>query len=151
MRRILLALLLATGVAEARSEKSLAYPREQAWAAAVRFLRVDAKLKITEKDADAGYVIFELHEEKKTFRGSLEVVDTVKDGRHLVRFVLTIEDRPEYVEIELLNKLELKLRAELGAPAPAPTVAPKKDEPPAKKDDPAPKKDDDGPPVSNTP
>lgn len=150
MRRVLLALLLATSVAEARSEKTLAYPRDPAWAAAVRFLRVDAKLKITEKDADAGYVIFELHEEKKTFRGSLELVDTTKDGRHVVRFVLSIEDRPEYVEIELLNKLEQKLRAELGSPAPAPTAPPKKDEPP-KKEEPSPKKDDDGPPVSNTP
>lgn len=149
MRRVLLALLLLAGVAEARSEKTLAYPREPAWAAAVRFIRVDAKLKITEKDADAGYVIFELHEENKTFRGSLELVDTVKDGRHVVRFVLTIEDRPEWVEIELLNKLEQKLRAELGSPAPAPTEAPKKDEPPAKKEEP--KKDDDGPPVSATP
>jgi hypothetical protein len=150
MRRVLLALLLLTGVAQARSEKTLAYPRAPAWQAAVRFLRVDAKLKIIEKDADAGYAIFELSEEKRTFRGSLEVIDTTKDGRHVVRFVLTIEDRPEYVEIELLNKLELKLRAELGAPAPAPS--PKKDEPaPPPKTDEPPKKDDDAPPVSATP
>ena len=66
MRRILLALLLARrGVAEARSEKTLAYQRDPAWPAAVRFLRVDAQLKLIEKDADAGYVIFELNEEKQ--------------------------------------------------------------------------------------
>jgi hypothetical protein len=148
MRRVLLALLLATGVAEARSEKTLAYPREQAWPAAVRFIRVDAHLKIVEKDADAGYVIFELREENKTFRGSLEVVDTVKDGRHQVRFVMQIEDRPQWLEIEMLNKLEQKLRAELGSPAPAPSAPPppKKEEPPKK-----PAGDDDPPPVSPTP
>ena len=156
MRRILLALLLATGVAEARSEKTLAYPRAQAWPAAVRFIRVDAKLKITEKDADAGYVMFELKEEKRTFRGSLEIIDTVKDGRHVVRFVMQIEDRPEYEELELLDKLEEKLRAELGSPEPAPTPQPpKKAEPAPAKDAPAKdapaKKDDDGPPVSATP
>jgi hypothetical protein len=151
MRRILLALLLATGVAEARSEKTLAYPRDQAWPAAVRFIRVDAKLKITEKDADAGYLIFELKEEKRTFRGSLEIIDAVKDGRHVVRFVMQIEDRPEYEELELLNKLELKLRAELGLPAPAPTAPPPKKEEPAPAKDAPPKKDDDGPPVSATP
>lgn len=149
MRRIVLALLLATGVADARSEKTLAYPRDQAWAAAVRFVRVDAKLKIVEKDADAGYVIFELKEEKRTFRGSLEVIDAVKDGRHVVRFVMQIEDRPAYEELELLDKLELKLRTELGSPAPAPT--PKKEEPPPPPAKDAPKKDDDGPPVSPTP
>jgi hypothetical protein len=150
MRRVLLALLLATGVAQARSEKTLAYPRDQAWPAAVRFIRVDAHLKIVEKDADAGYVLFELHEENRTFRGSLEVIDTVKDGRHVVRFVMQIEDRPEWLEIEMLNKLEQKLRAELGSPAPAPTPAPKKDEPPPKKEEPK-KPDGDGPPVSDTP
>jgi len=149
MRRVLLALLLATGVAEARSEKTLAYPRDQAWPAAVRFIRVDAHLKIVEKDADAGYVIFELHEENKTFRGSLEVIDTEKDGRHVIRFVMQIDDRPQWVEIDMLNKLERKLRAELGSPAPAPT--PKKDEPPPKKEDPPAKTDDDPPPVSPTP
>jgi len=153
MRRLLLALLLASNTAYARSEKTLAYPRDPAWAAAVRFVRVDAGLKVIEKDNDAGYVIFEYSEDKKTFRGSLEVIEVVKDGRKLVRFVMTIEDRPSWVEIELLTKLERKLRAELGTPAPAPTPkpkdTPKKDEP--KHDDkPEPPKDD-GPPVSDTP
>ena len=101
-----MALLLATGVAEARSEKTLAYPRDQAWPAAVRFIRVDAKLKITEKDADAGYVMFELKEEKRTFRGSLEIIDTV-EGRP-PRGAVRDADRgsPEWMEVELLDRLE---------------------------------------------
>lgn len=152
MRRILLALVFMTGIAEARSEKTLAYQRDPAWQAAVRFLRIDAKLKVIEKDADAGYVIFEYTEEKKTFRGSLEVIDVVKDNRKLTRFVVTIEDRPTYVEIELLTKLERKLRAELGTPAPQPTAPPKKDEPPSEKAPPSETKPkDDGPPVSDKP
>jgi hypothetical protein len=151
MRRILLALVLLTGIAEARSEKTLAYQREPSFQAAVRFLRIDAHLKLVEKDADAGYVIFEYTEDKKTFRGSLEVIDVVKDGRKLTRFVVTIEDRPSYVEIEMLTKLERKLRAELGAPAPAPSAPPKKDEPPSEKAPPAEKPKDDGPPVSDKP
>jgi len=152
MRAILLCLVLATSSAHARSEKTLAYPREPAWAAAVRFIRVNAGLKVIEKDAEAGYVIFEFKEEKKTFRGSLELVEVIKDGRKLVRFVMTIEDRPQWVEIELLTKLERKLRAELGAPAPPPTAKPKDKEapPPKPEDKPAPPKDE-GPPVSDTP
>lgn len=150
MRRVLLALLLLTGTASARSEKTLAYAREPAWATAVRFIRVNAGLKVIEKDAEAGYVIFELKEEKKTFRGSLELIEVVRDGRKAVRFVMTIEDRPSWVEIELLTKLERKLRAELGAPAPSPTPKPKDDAP--KKDEPKPEPPkDDGPPVSDTP
>jgi hypothetical protein len=155
MRRFLLALVLsttvATGMAQARSEKTLAYQREPAWAASVRFLRVDARLKLTEKDAEAGYVLFEYTEEKKTFRGSLELIEVVKDGRKQVRFVIQIEDRPSWVEIEMLTKLERKLRAELGTPAPSPTPSKDKAEPP-KKDDPRPEPPkDDGPPVSDAP
>ena len=157
MRRIVFCLLLATsGVASARSEKTLAYPRDPAWAASVRFLRVNAGLKVIEKDADAGYVIFEFKEDKKTFRGSLELIEVVKDGRKLIRFVMTIEDRPQWVEIELLTKLERKLRDELGTPTPTPT--PKDKEPPPKKEEPPKKAEpkpeppkDDGPPVSDTP
>lgn len=155
MRRLALAsvlgLLLATGSADARSEKTLAYPREPAWATAVRFIRINAGFKVIEKDAEAGYVLFELHEEKKTFRGSLELIDVVKDGRKVVRFVLTIEDRPQWVEIALLTKLERKLRAELGTPAPEPTPRPRQDDPPKKAEPtPEPPKDD-GPRVSDKP
>jgi hypothetical protein len=155
LRRLAVSLvfvLAASSSAFARSEKLLAYPRDQAWPTAVRFVRVDAHLKIIEKDGDAGYILFELREDKKTFRGSLEVIDVVKDGRHLVRFVVTIEDRPAWVEVQMLEQLERKLRTELGTPAPAPTPAPPptKDEPkPAPpKDEPKP---DEGPRVSPTP
>ena len=154
MRLLVVLIWLAPLVAEARSEKTLAYQRADAWPAAVRFIRVDAHLKVIEKDADAGYLLFEFKEEKKTFRGSLEVIDVVKDGRHLVRFVIQIEDRPAWLEIEMLNKLEQKLRAELGAPAPQPAAPPKKDEPKEpKKEEPKapPPAKDDGPPISSTP
>lgn len=147
--RWLLVVMLLCGTAAARSEKVLAYQRADAWPTAVRFLRVDARLKVIEKDADAGYVLFELRDDKKTYRGSLEVIDVVKDGRKQVRFVMAIEDRPAYLEVQLLDKLEQKLRAELGAPAPEPTKKPKESapkEPP--KEEPKP---DDGPKVSPTP
>ncbi len=152
MRRLFaLALVLWSSVAAARTEKSLAYPRDSAWQAAVRFIRVDQGLKVIEKDADAGYLLFEIKEENKVFRGSLEVIETTKDGRKTLRFVVTINDRPQWVEIELLDRLERKLKAELGSPNPTPT--PKKDPEPAKPADPpkaAPPKDD-GPPISATP
>jgi hypothetical protein len=133
----------------ARSEKTLAYPRDQAWPAAVRFLAVDERLKLIEKDADAGYVLFELRDEGKLFRGSLEVVVVIVDGRTLVRFVLAIEDRPSWIEIAMLHRLERKLRVELGSPAPAPSRPPAKEPPKdAPKEPPA---DGGGPPISPTP
>lgn len=145
---------LTAAAAAARSQKTLAYPRDQVWPAAVRFVRVDEKLKIVEKDETAGYVLFELADEGKTFRGALEVIAVVVDGRPQVRFVIAIEDRPSYLEIAMLTRLEHKLRAELGSPAPAPTPAPPpaptKPAPPADKprDE---KRDPDAPPTSPTP
>jgi hypothetical protein len=144
-------------IAEARAERTLAYPRDQAWPTAVRFLVVDEHVKVTEKDADAGYAMFELREDGKVFRGSLELVSLVRDGRTVVRFVLQIADRPSWVEIAMLTRLETKLRVELGSPSPAPDAPKKKDEPrpdapkpdAPKPDEPRP--DDHGPPISPTP
>ncbi len=169
MRPLLLAVALcvASSPALARSQKTLAYPRSESYAAALRFIRVDENLKVIEKDSDAGYVLFELHEEHKVFRGSLEVIDVVQDGRHAVRFVMTLEDRPEWLELQYLQKLEQKLRLELGEPAPPPSPkraedAPKPPKDPGKEPEPnKPKVDekrekmgdhpDEGPPISPTP
>jgi hypothetical protein len=140
--------------ASARSEKTLAYPRDQVWSTAVRFLAVDEHAKITEKDTDAGYVTFELRDEGRPYRGSLEVVTVNRDGHGAVRFVLQIADRPSWMELAMLARLEDKLRAELGSPAPPPP--PRKAEPGKDgKDDGSGAKNgdrrEDGPPVSPTP
>jgi hypothetical protein len=157
---MIVAAMLAAGAAPAwaRSEKTLAYAREQAWPAAVRFLAVDAHARITEKDADAGYVMFELRDEGRVFRGSLEVVPVVRDGRTVVRFVMQIADRPSWLELVLLDRLEDKLRAELGSPSPPPSPPrpsePRPSEPGKDGGKDGGKRDgkpDDGPPVSPDP
>jgi hypothetical protein len=141
---------LATATALARSEKAMAYRPDEVWPATVRFLIVDEHVTIRDKDVEAGYVMFDLKDDGKTFRGSLEVVPVVRDNRTTVRFVLQIEDRPDWIEVAMLTRLERKLRAELGAPAaPAPPRAPS---PPPADDKPAPPPaTDDGPPISPTP
>jgi hypothetical protein len=147
----LIATLALSSVADARSEKTLSYQREQVWPTAVRFLVVDEHVKVIEKDADAGYVMFELKDDGKIFRGSLEVMTVERDKRKSVRFVLQIEDRPDWLEVAMLTRLERKLRSELGSPSPPPAKHPPKDAAP--KDPPAdpPKPDDGGPPISPTP
>lgn len=140
------------GTAGARADKTLAYRREQAWPTAVRFLVVDEHARITEKDADAGYVMFELRDDGKTFRGALELATVDHDGRSAVRFVLQIADRPSWVEIAMLARLERKLAAELGSPSPPPAAPPpSKPAEPARPAPPADDHDDHGPPVSPTP
>lgn len=154
MRRVLagslVALALAVAPAGARSEKTVGYPREQVWPTVVRFLVVDEKLKILEKDSDAGYATFEMKDDGKTFRGSLEVVTVVRDNRTSVRFILQIEDRPDWQEVAMLNRLERKLRQELGSPTPGSPKAPPRDDAPEDEPKP-PSPTEGGPPISDKP
>jgi hypothetical protein len=114
-----LSAFVATALAE--TVRVAPWPTERVWPAAVRFLRVDLKLTIVEKDSDAGYVLFELVDDGKVFPGSLEL-SRRKDGegREATRVVMKIPGRPAYVEDRLLEKLDRKLKEELGAPAPPP-------------------------------
>lgn len=129
---------LAASPAAASSKKEASYDFDKVWPAAVRFLRIDEGLAILEKDRDTGYVLFELAEDRKVFRGALEVVRIVDpEGRAAVRLVLRLEDRPAYMEAGILDRMVRKLRAELGPPPDPPPPPP----PPAKPAKPAP---DDG-------
>lgn len=126
-------LCAVAGAASARTERGTAYTFEQVWPTAVRHLRVDEGFKIVDKDAETGYVVFELTDDGKVFAGALEVVQHVDGGRKVVKLVLTITDRPDYMEAQVLDRMLGKLRQEHGDP---PRPSP---QPPAKKK-PAPEK-----------
>jgi hypothetical protein len=128
------ALLLVTlpqARAEARSQAVLSYPASEIWPTAIRFLRIDRGATLKEKDADSGYILFELTEGPKSYKGSLELVRTT-DGeeRESTRVVVNLPDLPHHHEITLLEKLTAKVKDEYGAPAPP---APRKPAEPAKK------------------
>ena len=111
-------LLIAT-TAAAKTTRELPYAYDPVWSSLVRFLRVDEKLKLVEKDGDAGYVLFELTEGKRTFTGAAEL-SKAPDGGRAVKLTIRINDRPSYMELGLLDRFELKLREDLGEPPPAP-------------------------------
>lgn len=141
IRAAVLALALATAAwprpAAARSQTSVAYPAEQVFAAVVRFVRIDLDAKVLDKDGAAGYVLFEYQDDGKPYRSSFSVIATDADGKRTVSIVLDIADRPDYLEVALLDRLRARLRADLGdepRPAPAPAPAP----PPAPAPAPAP-------------
>jgi len=142
MRRVLLCLLLAVVAptsAGARSEgRTLGYQRDHVWSTAVRFLVVDEKAKVVDKDSDAGYVLFELKEDGKSYRGSLEIITVMVNNQQNIKFSINIVDRPLWREAGMVERLERKIRNELGAPPPPKKEPPKeekKDEPPAKEKD----------------
>ncbi len=122
--------------ASAKTSRKVSHSYEKVWPAAVRFIRIDEGHKVLEKDMDNGYVLFEIAEEGKVFRGSIEVIRR-KDSRDrdAVELVLTIKDRPRYMEHGILDRMLVKIRKELGLPKdPEETEPPKEQEEDEKKD-----------------
>jgi len=114
VRRALLVLLVAwllAWPASAKTTRDLSYTYDRVWPALVRFLRVDEKLKVTEKDADAGYVLFELADGKRTFPGAAELSKTTDDlGRPSVHLTIKISDRPAYMEAGIADRFAEKIQ-----------------------------------------
>jgi hypothetical protein len=120
----LAALTLATTPpmeAGARTDLVLPYSVGEVWPSAVRFLRIDRSYVVKEKDEPSGYILFELDEGKRTYRGAVELVRRRDDdGREATRIGITIPDLPRHFEQALLDKLAQKVRDDYGAPAPPP-------------------------------
>ncbi len=128
----LLALLVGTRVS-ARTTGVLSYPITEVWSTAVRFIRVDRDYPIKEKDEGSGYILFDMAEGPKTYKGSLELVSTVDpEGRDATRAMFSVPDMPRHYETLLLDKLSAKLKEERGSPAPPPPKKPKDQPPPPK-------------------
>ncbi len=142
---IALAILAVAGAADARTTSVVSYPYKQVFPSAVRFLRIDEGLRITEKDAESGYILFEVDDDGKTYRGSFEVARVRdQDGRDASRIIVRIEDRPLYMEQGLVDRFGQKLYRELGDPAAPPAKEPPK--PPKKKRKPGESKGDNAAP-----
>ena len=125
MRRLvtilLLAGLLAPGIADAKAEKTLDYTYSSIWSAAIRFLRADRGYPIKDKDRENGYILFVYPGtgSVKECMASLELVPMVDErGFERIKISLSIQHQPSYLEVHLLDNLEQKLRDELGAPPP---------------------------------
>jgi hypothetical protein len=113
IRAAVAAVILCTAApAVAKSSREYAYAYDPVWSALVRFLRVDEGVKLLEKDAESGYVVFELVDGKKTFSGAAELMKIEAGTRVVVR----ISDRPSYMEQGMLDRFADKLRDELGEP-----------------------------------
>jgi hypothetical protein len=124
--------LASAGTAWGRAEAEVGYTREQTFSAALRYLRVDLAYDVTEKDADAAYLLFSFAApelERKIARGSIEVVQR----QRTVRLFINLPELPSYREEVLKRGLLEKLRAEYGEPAPREDKPPEK-APPKKPD-----------------
>ncbi len=118
--QILAGILAATLIfcakgATARVGGSCEYSKLQTYSAALRYLRVDLGYEVTERDADAAYLIFRYQlpgQNKATALGTVEIVDA--DGH--VKLFVQIPTMPEYHERVLRDGLVKKLHDEYGEP-----------------------------------
>ena len=112
------AIVLSGPQASAKSSYESAYGFDRTWNAAVRLVRVDMGLKVTEKDEQNGYLLFDYKSPEsgsKPTAGSLEIVRP-KDTNGPVRVVAQLPQMPRYHEQVLLDSLAKKLRQEYGDP-----------------------------------
>jgi hypothetical protein len=118
-----LIVLFASG-APASVEARSGYTKLQTYNAALRYLRVDLSYEVTEKDADAAYLLFHFLPEgrKKETNGAIEIIERKDDVLVYVR----LPDLPRYQEEMLSDGLFRKLRTEYGDP-------PRRDDPPPEK------------------
>ena len=91
------------------------YSYEQTFGTALRLLRVDLGLTVTEKDADAGYVLFEYKSPESGNRVSNGAIEMVRAERQ-VHVAVQIPAMPSYHEQMVIDQLSKKLLAEHGEP-----------------------------------
>ena len=126
-------LLAGASQAEARKQRELPYAFAQVWSTALRLVRVDLKLPVTDRDAEGGYVMFTYLVGDKGHPGSIELA--AQPGERVATVVVVhVEGQPSYVAQMILDRLEKKLRSELGAPPTRPRPAPAPTSPPAAAD-----------------
>jgi hypothetical protein len=117
-----IALSAASGSASVETRSD--YTKLQTYNAALRYLRVDLSYKVTEKDAEAAYLLFSFVPDgrKKETYGAIEIVERKDDVLVYVR----VPDLPHYQEEMLSDGLFRKLRTEYGDP-------PRREDPPPEK------------------
>jgi hypothetical protein len=104
--------------AGARKVESVPYAFGDAWNASVRFVVVDEAYAVTDRDQEAGYLVFKFVPPgaKREERGSVELV---RQGEQ-TDVIVSLPGLPSHHEAALLQRLLEKMKRELRAkPAPS--------------------------------
>ena len=110
---------------DAKASFDSPYTLSQTYNAALRLVRVDLGLTITERDPAAAYILFDYKSPENGQRsaaGSIEMLDSGKG----IKVVVQLNQMPRYHEQVMSDALAKKLRNEYGEPP-----APRKDAPDA--------------------
>ncbi len=123
---VVAAIVLTDHDAGASSSLDSNYGYDRTWNAALRMVRVDMGFKVTEKDEQNGYLIFEYTSPEggnKPSSGSMELVRS-KDADQTIHVIVQLNAMPRYHEQVMLDSLARKMRQEYGEPPSHPSRAP---------------------------
>ena len=125
-------------------QRILSYPFEAVWTTAIRYLRVDRGFSISDRDPEAGYILFEFdlgtHPDgsPNMAQGSLEAFRTQdSSGRAAVQVQVKTFAGPVHMPHAIVEGLAAKLKLERGQPPPPPREQPPQKKPEAPPDDPS--------------
>jgi len=127
------AIALTAPGASAKSTYDSPYGYDRTWNAALRLVRVDNGWKVTEKDDQNGFLLFDYKSPSggKAYPGTMELVRG-HEPEASVHVLIQLPAMPQYHEQVLLDALASKMRREYGdppvrrkpEPAPVPVVPP---------------------------
>ena len=112
----------------ARSDARVPNTKAQVFSAALRYLRVDRGFEVTERDADAAYLLFLYptpNAEPKQVQGAIEMVETGK----AVKVSVSLPTLPSYQEELIKRGLLEKLHQDYPTPSRPPPEPAKPAEP----------------------
>ncbi len=127
--------LSASATAGATASHDSPYTFKQTFGSALRLVKVDLDLEVSETNAEWGYFLFVYKSResgKRRNRGAFSFVEQ-EDGT--VRVSLQMPQMPNYHEQLIVDKLRSKLHDEHGEPAKRVKAKPPKDEPEEDKPD----------------
>lgn len=105
--------LLIPAAAKAEKRKIYTYQVNSVYSTAIRLLRVDLNYEILEKDQEGAYIIFNyVDNNSQKHRGSIELLDKGDEANKLTQAICSIPTVPSYLEMDLLDKLNVKLNTD---------------------------------------
>ena len=105
------------GTASAKASFDSPYTLTQTYNAALRLVRVDLGLTVTERDPSAAYIMFDYKSTESGHRTTPGSIEMLESGR-AVKVVVQLGQMPRYHEQVMSDALAKKLRDEYGEPAP---------------------------------
>jgi hypothetical protein len=110
-----LATLAVLSDASARTSFDSPYTLDQTYNCALRYVRVELGMKVTEKDPQAAYVLFDYRSAESGDKVSAGAIEMVPSGQS-IKVVIQLSQMPRYHEQVIADSFSKKLRDEYGEP-----------------------------------